>query len=202
MCGRFEFKATPEDLEKIFKKDKKKLQFNSDPKAVPKDDIFIPRDSIFTIFHTDGEYKLSLTRWGIQFTPRTPLLFNMQIERIQERPFWKKLFTKYKCLVPMTAFYKLFKDRKKKIRQKIFFPDSELIFVPAIYKLEPDNIYLSLVTTPPNMLMKHLHKRMPVVLNFEEGIEYLHNDYESNLKLCDPYRNELKLETENAKAFG
>lgn len=201
MCGRFEFKAAPEDLEKIFEEDNKKLHINSDPKLIPKEEIFIPRDIIFTIFHSDSEYKLTLTRWGIQFTPKTPLLFNMQIERIQERPFWKKLFTKYKCLVPMTAFYKLFKDRKKKLRQKIFFPDSELIFVPAIYKLEPDKIYSTLVTTPPNKLMEKFHKRMPVVLNFEEGIEYLHNDYDSNLKLCNPYRNEPKLEIETAKAF-
>ena len=201
MCGRFEFKAVPEDLQKIFEKDKKKLHFNSDPDNTPEEEIFVPRDNIFTIFHSDGEYKLMLTQWGIQFTPKTPLLFNIQIERIQERPFWKKLFTKYKCLVPMTAFYKLYKDRKKKIRQRLFFPDSELLFIPAVYRLKADKIYSSLVTIPPNKLVDKLHKRMPVVVNFKKGIEFLNNDYEVNLELCKPSGNELKLETENAKVF-
>lgn len=102
----------------------------------------------------------------------------------------------------MTAFYKLHKDRKKKIRQRLFFPDSELLFIPAVYRLKADNLYSSLVTVPSNKLVDKFHKRMPVVLNFKKGIEFLNNDYEVNLELCKPYSNELKLETENAKVFG
>ena len=43
-----------------------------------------------------------------------------------------------------------------------------------------------------------VHNRMPVLLSFDEGIEYLHNDYETNLDLCRPYSDIMKMGIEPA----
>lgn len=199
MCGRFELKADKEYLEKIFKKGKKKLNPEIDPTIVMKKENIAPTNRIFTVMYSNDEYKLTLTKWGFKFSDKFPLIFNSRIETIKEKSFWKTLFTKSKCLIPMTAFYEWTKQGTKKIPQRIYLPEDDIFFVPAIYKKDKDETSSSLITTTPNKFMEKVHNRMPILLKFEEGIEYLHNDYEANLDLCQPYSDKLKMEMEPAK---
>jgi len=201
MCGRFKFKAEPGDLQKLFKDNKKILSCNPDTKTDPELTAFVPTDNIYSIFCTNGEYNLGLTTWGIQLTPKTAFLFNIQIEKILERPFWKKQFTKCKCLIPVTAFYKMFRQsHKKKERQKITINDSNIFFFAGIYKLETDNIFSSLITVPPNKTLGQFYKRIPAVFGIKEAIEYLNNDYNSNLNLIRLSNEKTPFEIEKLKA--
>ena len=130
MCGRFELKADKEYLEKIFKKGKKRLKPEIDPTIVIKKENIAPTNKIFTVMYADNEYKLTLTKWGFKFSDKYPLIFNSRIETIKEKSFWKTLFTKSKCLIPMSAFYEWLKMGTKKIPQRIYLPEEELFFVP------------------------------------------------------------------------
>ncbi len=198
MCGRFEFKADPEYLEKIYQKGKRKLNPEYDLNIVLKHENIAPTDKILTIILRNDEYILNVVKWGFKFSDDSPLIFNSRIETIRDNIFWKTLFTNSKCLIPMTAFYEWTKTGTKKIPQRIFLPDENVFYVPAIYSKDNVSVSASLITTAPNKFMKNIHNRMPVLLQLEEGIEYLHNDFDTNLELCQPFNDNLKMAIEPA----
>ena len=198
MCGRFELKADKEYLEKIFEKGKKRLNPDFDYNIEMKLENIAPTDPIYSIIYRNSGYNLAQTRWGFKFSDTAPLIFNSRIETIKEKQYWKTLFMNSRCLIPMTAFYEWIKVGTKKIPQRIFLHETELFFAPAIYDRDRNILCSSIITTAPNKFMIPIHNRMPVLLNFDDGIKYLHNDYESNLKLCMPYSDELKMGIEQA----
>ena len=95
----------------------------------------------------------------------------------------------------MSAFYEWKKDGTRKIPYRIFLPDQEIFYVPAVYHIDKEkNIFTSLITTAPNEFIKQIHHRMPVILRIKEGINYLIDDAETNLGKCIPYSGKMEME--------
>ena len=95
----------------------------------------------------------------------------------------------------MSAFYEWKKEGTKKIPYRIFLPDEEIFFVPALSYIDKDkNTFTSLITTTPNDFIKQIHHRMPVILKIKEAINYLIDDPESNLTKCQPYSGKMQME--------
>lgn len=194
MCGRFETKPSVQTLVKVLEKHGIVLQLDlqsEDKKSVN----IAPTNKIFSISHSANNYKLSLTNWGIKFSEKSPLIFNSRIETIKEKKFWTMLFYKNRLLVPMSAFYEWKKEGARKIPYRIFLPDEEIFFVPALFSIDKDKkIYTSLITTTPNKFIKPIHHRMPVILKIKYGLNYLLDDLETNLSRCIPYSGKMDLE--------
>jgi putative SOS response-associated peptidase YedK len=194
MCGRFENKPSIQSLVAELKKENIQLELMLEGEKNKPANI-APTDKIFSITGKDNPYKLSLTNWGIKFSADSPLIFNSRIETIKEKPYWGKLFDKSRSLVPMSAFYEWKKEGTKKIPYRIFLPDAEIFFVPAIFHTDKDkNVFTSLITTTPNDFIKPIHHRMPVIFKIKEGIKFLTGDAESGLLKCVPYEGEMELE--------
>ena len=157
-----------------------------------------PADPVYTVTRSKDEYRLTITKWGMKFPNKAPLIFNSRIETIKEKSYWKKLFTTSRCIIPMTAFYEWIKEGDKKKPQRIYLPEDDLFFVPGIFTPVGNDTCTSLITTSPNKFMVHVHNRMPVLLSFDEGLEYLHNDFDANLDLCQPYPDIMKMGIEPA----
>ena len=105
------------------------------------------------------------------------------------------LFSKNRLLVPMSAFYEWKKEGSRKIPYRIFLPDEEIFFVPALYSYNKEKeISTSLITTTPNKFIRPIHHRMPVILKIKEGINYLVDDPDTNLTRCVPYSGKMDLE--------
>ncbi|MHB9013900.1 MAG: SOS response-associated peptidase [Ignavibacteriaceae bacterium] len=196
MCGRFETKPSIQSLVNIFKNHNVNLNHELDlDRALLKSVNIAPTNKILSVFYLDENYKLSQTNWGIKFSAGSPLIFNSRIETITEKKFWLSLFDKNRLLVPMSAFYEWKKEGTKKIPYRIFLPDEELFFVPALSHTDKDKkIYSSLITTTPNDFIKPIHNRMPVILKIKEAINYLIDDPESNLSKCQPYPGKMQME--------
>ncbi len=205
MCGRFESKPSIQSLVDEFEKENKSLnvQLNKSKPDKAKDVELSehksfnisPSSKILSISYTANNYHLSLTNWGIKFSTESPLIFNSRIETIKEKKYWNNLFNKNRLLVPMSAFYEWKKEGTQKIPYRIFLPDIDSFFFPAIYHIDKDkNIFTSLITTTPNDFIKPIHHRMPVILKIKDAINYLIDDPEINLTKCVPYSGKMEIE--------
>jgi len=196
MCGRFENKPSIQTLVVELKKHKIDLEIDPgiDIKSELKKENIAPTNKIFSVSHPGENYTLSLTKWGIKFSPESPLIFNSRIETIKEKKYWMTLFSKNRLLVPMSAFYEWKKEDTKKVPYRIFLPDEEIFFVPALYHIDKEkNIHTSLITTTPNKFMQPIHNRMPVILKLKDGIKFLNDNPETNLNKCIPYTGKMDL---------
>jgi len=194
MCGRFETKPSVQTI--VVELQKHNIDLELDLEDEKKKTVNIaPTDKIFSISQADNIFKLSIVNWGIKFSDDSPLIFNSRIETIKEKKYWMNLFSKNRALVPMSAFYEWKKEGTRKIPYRIFLPDENLFFVPALYHMNKDkNIFASLITTTPNKFIKPVHHRMPVIFKIKDGINFLSDDPEANLAKCIPYTGEMALE--------
>lgn len=199
MCGRFENKINENQFVQLFKEMQIDLLIDESIKKYKNENI-APTDKIFAIRRLNENYQLSLVNWGIKFKEDSPLIFNSRIETIKEKKYWFTLFDRNRCIVPMSGFYEWKKEGNKKIPHKIFLPDKEIFFVPALYYTDNQkNVYTSLITTVPNNFIKQIHHRMPVILDLKTAIEFLGNDAGRNLELCLPYSDLCEMRSEQIK---
>jgi len=154
-----------------------------------------PTDFILTIHKQEEKYLVDSLYWGINFSDKSPLIANSRIETIKEKLYWRGLFDKSRYIIPMTGFYEWKKERNKKVCYKIFLPDEDFFFAAALGTIDKDKRKsVSLITTTPNKFMEPIHHRMPVLLRMQEGIDYLTDSIEINLKRCKPLEDDIKTE--------
>jgi len=201
MCGRFESKPDAEGLLNQLK------QLNIDL-IVEKDNELktvniAPTESITGIRKNNDRYLLSSYEWGIKFSQSSPLIFNSRMETVIEKKFWLNTFNRYRCLIPMTAFYEWKKEGGKKVPYRIFLKTENLFFIPALYYTKKENCYsASLLTTTPNEFIKPIHHRMPVILTYKNAVSFLTNTIDQNLKLCVPFPESEKMVMEKVNLAG
>lgn len=193
MCGRFENTTS---LQLLFEFLQQEIE---DSKSINNVQTNIaPTNKILSVTYDEGKYNVIQMNWGIKFAEKTPLIFNSRIETIKDKPYWYKLFSTSRCLIPMTAFYEWKSDGSKKIPYRIFLPDEKLFFVPAVFIKKADEYYTSLITTTPNKFIQKIHHRMPVILKPASAIDYLTCDAEENLERCIPFDDNEKMGMERA----
>lgn len=199
MCGRFENKIREDWMQEKFAAFDVNFILSSDISKIKKENI-APTNIIVNVKNESEKLIAEANPWGIKFAESSPLIFNSRIETIKEKPFWKMLFDRNRCIVPMTAFYEWKKIKTKKVPYRIFLKNEEMFFVPGLFNKDKEGKkYISLITTEPNDFMKDIHHRMPVILNMEEAVKYLKDETEQNIKKCIPYKNSAQMEMELAE---
>ncbi len=194
MCGRFETIPSLQTLLEILKDHDLDVSVDLSSNSVKAVNI-APTEEIFSIYGSDKNLHLLKTKWGIKFSSDSPLIFNSRIETIKGKIFWENLFTQNRALVPMSGFYEWKKEKDRKVPYRVFLPDEELFFVPALYYIDKDkNFCTSLITTKPNDFIKQIHHRMPVILKLEEGRSFLNSAKESIIGMCVPFEGEMRME--------
>jgi putative SOS response-associated peptidase YedK len=198
MCGRFENKRINKDVIDLFSKSNILIELDSLIDQVEREDIR-PTQKILTILRKENNYFLTKVDWGIKFSKDSPLIFNSRIETIKEKEFWNYLFDRNRCIIPMTGFYEWKVQGTDKIKYKVYLPDQDLFFVPAVYELDKKkNICASLITTVPNKFISQIHHRMPVIFDFQQAVKFLTDDVHNNLQNCQPYDNKKVMTIEIA----
>ena len=196
MCGRFETKKIDKEVLELFRLKNLNVDIDKEIEDRANQDIR-PTQKIMSVLLNNDIYKITKVNWGIKFKEDSPLIFNSRIETIKEKKYWATLFDKNRCIVPMTGFYEWKKEGTRKRKYKIYLPDSELFFVPALYHTDKEkNLFASLITTVPNEFIKPIHHRMPIILDFDKAVSYLNNNASQNLELCVPHNdnNVMKME--------
>jgi len=196
MCGRFENKRISKDVFDLFNQANLDIELDKEIGENVHEDIR-PTQKILSILIKKDNYLLTKVKWGIKFSEESPLMFNSRIETIKEKKFWNSLFEKNRCIIPMTGFYEWKVQGTNKIKYRVYLPDQDIFFVPALYQFDKEmNICASLITTVPNKFISQIHHRMPVIFDFSEAIKFMTEDAKENLQRCQPYDNKKNMALE------
>lgn len=173
MCGRFSQEAELSEIKLELKVEQLELfrefcpRYNIAPSSGPgAEQAFVLRDRA-------GQRALRLGRWWMiphfwsQPLKALPAAFNARAEDLERKPFWRKAFNEYRCLVPATGWreFKAVGQRKQPYQFRLSHqpfafaglwsswtsPDGELVDSFAV------------VTTAPNAQAVEYHSRMPLV---------------------------------------
>jgi len=130
-----------------------------------------------------GEVKsIKWMRWGLvphwakgeEFGLK---LINVRSESAMEKPMFKPLLNRQRCLVPATGFYEWQKQGTRKRPYHIRIKDQEYFAMAGIYdtwsKDGKDLVTFSILTTAANEMISPIHDRMPVILRQDREGEWV-----------------------------
>ena len=154
--------------------------------GVPEVPELKPRYNIAPFQHVpiivNGESKsVKWMRWGLvphwakgeEFGLK---LINVRSESAMEKPMFKPLLNRQRCLVPATGFYEWQKQGTRKRPYHIRVKDQEYFAMAGIYdtwsKEGEDLVTFSILTTAANEAISPIHDRMPVILSREREAEW------------------------------
>jgi len=202
MCGRFVSASTAESIAEYFG-----AEFNADPlgenyNVAPTNDIY------GVVADADGSLRLEVFHWGLvpSWAKERKIgarMINARAETLAEKPAFKSVFRKHRCLIPMDGFYEWQAGtpdgpqtaKGKPAKQPMFIHrvDGEPLAVAGLWaawkdpgvKDDPDSDSpgqprvdewlhsAAVVTTSANGTMSPVHNRMPVILPQSLWAEWL-----------------------------
>jgi putative SOS response-associated peptidase YedK len=199
MCGRFSLTKEEAEIEKRFN-----ARFYSDD-LVKRYNVAPSQLSI--VITDESPSELQLFKWGlIPSWAKDPSIGNKMInarsETIWEKPSFKNLIKRKRCLVVTDGFYEWKKiDSKTKIPYRICVKDESLFTLGGLWDQWTDKSSgeiissFTVITTNANDKVGEIHDRMPVILSKEDESIWL-NENSGQLdidELLKPYpEQELK----------
>jgi putative SOS response-associated peptidase YedK len=194
MCGRYTyFPAEFSDLRLTWNVDEVS-GLNLEPRY-----NIAPTQEAPVIVHANGKRTLELFRWGlIPWWAKDPAIGNQMInaraETLGEKPAFKYLLEKRRCLVLADGFYEWRKEGKQKVPMRFKLKSGEPFAFAGLWDSwkQPDGNLLctyTIVTTEPNEVLRPIHNRMPAMLSNEDAQKWLTVDDEIThaLTLLKPF---------------
>lgn len=184
MCGRFALSATTKDIEKLLP------ALKSNEELKPRYNI-APTQPIAAILNTSPN-EISFIRWGlIPFWAKNKSignkLINARAETLLEKPSFRNLFKKRRCLIIADGFYewKKISGEKRKIPYFIKMKSGEPFVFAGLWDKwkSPDQELITsatIITTSPNSDIKEIHNRMPVIVLPEDRTRWLSEEINTN----------------------
>ena len=158
MCGRFHFGIKDDTKGKQIKEKAQKMNL-----VYAEGEIF-PTDSVLCVIPNESKIDLSVMKWGIS---SKSLLINARVENINDRPTYNSI-KHNRCAVICNGFYEWDKEKNK---YYISF-DEEYMYLACIFN---ENNELVILTKSADDDFKHIHDRMPIIMEKNEMIAYIHN---------------------------
>jgi putative SOS response-associated peptidase YedK len=175
MCGRFTSTVAPADLAAYFEVDE-----------LATDDLgprwnVAPTDSVYAVAESasSGRRRLGTFRWGlVPFFAKDASggarMINARAETLLDKPAFRRPFERYRCLIPADGFYEWEAVEGRARKQPWYFrrEDGDLLAFAGLWSVwrptpgsdEGRLVTCTIVTGPPNDLVRRVHDRMPVVL--------------------------------------
>ena len=175
MCGRYTNTGEIRDI---------RIQFNLDEifSLFPRYNI-APGQNAPVIVNADGVRKLAMMRWGlVPSWAKDPSIGNRMInaraETVAQKPAFKRLLGKRRCLVLADGFYEWRREGKRKFPMRIVLKDTRPFAFAGLWdawkRAEGDELHsFTIITTEANELLRPIHDRMPVILDGESGAKWL-----------------------------
>ena len=169
--------------------------------ALPDDFTFEPQYNVaptqtMPVVTQDG---VELMRWGlIPMWARDEKigyrLINARSETVFEKPIWKAVITRRKCLIPANGFYEWQKEDGGKQPFYIYPKDQKLFMFAGVWDVWKHNgrewHTYSILTTQANKEMENIHDRMPVILRKVDWQQWLEADRQEDIEpLLAPYKD-------------
>ncbi|MBL0218175.1 MAG: SOS response-associated peptidase [Myxococcales bacterium] len=131
------------------------------------------------VIRKDGTRTIELMRWGLvphwagKPGAKPPLMINARLEGLQDKPMFREALAHKRCLVPADGFFEWKRDPKqaKAKPQPIYLhpaPRRTVAFAGLWARSRTEageQLSFTIITGPPNELVRPIHDRMPVVLD-------------------------------------
>jgi putative SOS response-associated peptidase YedK len=193
MCGRYTLTIDPAELMDRFN------LTSADAVAQPRYNI-APTQSIAVVYD-ESPRTFSAAHWGLipswsKDASIASKMINARAETLDEKPSYRTLLKKKRCLILADGFYEWQKHEDgSKTPMRITLADGAPFALAGLWDVwkTPEGERLktcTIITTAPNALMESIHNRMPAVLTREAEVEWLNkaNDDAGYLKsLLAPY---------------
>jgi putative SOS response-associated peptidase YedK len=174
MCGRFSQEAELSEIKLELKVEQLELLrelrplYNIAPSHGP------GFEQAFVVQTRDGRRALRQGRWWMipHFWSKPlktlPAAFNARAEDLEQKPFWRRAFHEYRCLVPATGWREFKPEGKHKQPYQFRLPQRVFAFAGLWSRwTSPDGERVdsfAVVTVPPNAKAAEYHDRMPLVI--------------------------------------
>ena len=184
MCGRYAYLPTADPTELI-----EQFSIHGDPPDVTPRYNVAPTDPV-TVVHTNRELQqtAAVFRWGLIPSWSKPEAarrsghINARAETLAEKPAFRRLLLKRRCLVLASGFYEWQHGSSRRERMPYYFSPATdnpltaggyagtgVVAFAGLYDrwYPPDGDRIdscTIITTSPNGLVAPLHDRMPVML--------------------------------------
>jgi putative SOS response-associated peptidase YedK len=186
MCGRFTLHASPEELLEYFNilsMDDLELSYRYN---------IAPGQDILSIVQGKEGNRAGLLKWGLvpSWAKDSKIGYNMinaRAESIHEKPSFKRLIKRRRCIIAADGFYEWKKEGNQKQPYYIRMKNQRLFGFAGLWdRWEHEGKVLTtctIITTTPNELMESIHDRMPVILTKEAQSIWLNRAVEEEATL-------------------
>ncbi len=168
MCGRFNLRLTPTELQEFF-------DLMREPDPFPIRYNIAPTTTVLAIRQQDGGRVALPHKWGLVTSWSEPRkaggMINARGETVAEKSAFRSAFKKRRCLVPISGFYEWqLVGPKLKQPWHITRVNRQPMAISGIYEVcdRSDIGHVEsccMITTEPNEVMAQFHDRMPVILD-------------------------------------
>ncbi|UUZ78923.1 SOS response-associated peptidase [Paenibacillus sp. P26] len=191
MCERFALTADLSELTGQFQIGKVLFSYKPRYQIVPKQQV--------AVIVSDGAGKrLESHRWGlIPFWAKDAV--NADSELAPQKPAYRRLFAKHRCLIPCSGFYGWKQEGKVRQPVQIGLRHQELFAVAGLYEIWKDPRgkefrTCTVLTTPTSRMLENYNVRLPAILD-DRGIDIWMNPAETDVDLLQaqlrPYHADL-----------
>lgn len=197
MCGRYVRKTGAQEIAHAFAAIDGGVWLSQNFNISPTSDVFVLRS------YSDA-VRLDVMSWGLvpvwaKDVSRAASLINARSESVAEKPSFRNLISRHRCVMPMNAYYewKPIKVAGKAMKQPFaFFPgkdsgyDHESHFaVASLWSTWRDGEGKELttcvaLTTEANQRVSQVHNRMPVLLTKDGVKQWLSEEVVAPLHLA------------------
>lgn len=197
MCGRFTITVDLNDLKDYLGESFDIHDLNQEI-VVPRYNV-APGQHILAVIFDGKKYRVGLIKWGFvpSFAKDEKIgysMINAKSETLHEKPAFKEAFKTQRCLILADGFYEWMKENNKKQPYRILMKDEKIFPMAGLWstyvKENGEKLHTAtIITTEANTLMQPIHDRMPVILDEQSKLSWLHNTSNPKdlLSLLKPY---------------
>lgn len=193
MCGRFTFAVKPDEI--IYRFGLDSIPFD----ILPRYNI-APGENISAIIEDKGQRRIGQLRWGLvpSWAPDARggyKMINARAETLTEKPAFRRLFERKRCIIPADGFYEWQQRPSGKQPMRIMMRNGEPFAFAGLFDTwsSPEGEKINtctIITTRPNEVVRDIHDRMPVIIRKEDESIWLNRErYDAALlqSLLVPY---------------
>ncbi|WP_134701532.1 SOS response-associated peptidase [Ammoniphilus sp. YIM 78166] len=187
MCGRFTLTISAEELMNRF------LLTQLPDRYSPRFNIAPGQLILAIITDYNQSVRAGFLRWGLipAWSKDEKIgnkMINARSETLHEKPAFKSLLSRKRCLIPADGFYEWKVTGEGKQPVRILLKDEQVFSMAGLYDTwlnsEGQKVHsCTVITTQANDLISPIHHRMPVILKPEEEAIWLDRDIQDNKRL-------------------
>ncbi|MRG28751.1 SOS response-associated peptidase [Laceyella tengchongensis] len=179
MCGRFSLSAELDQLERQF-------EMMLIDEVSPRYNI-APTQPILSVVLEEGARVGRHMRWGLvpgwaKDVKIGYKMINARAETLDEKPTFKGLLKRRRCLILADGFYEWKKTGNEKQPYRFQMADGKPFAFAGLWNHwnheDKTLVSCTIITTAPNAIAKEVHDRMPAILRSEDYETWLHPDME------------------------